>query len=106
MNLQTFQAEVGEWSRRNFPNNLPHHPLLGVGEEVGELMHAHLKSDQGIRGTAEEHFLAKVDAVGDIMIYLADYCERNGISMLNAVNFAWSEVRERDWKKNQQDGKQ
>lgn len=75
------QAEVGEWSRRNFPNNTPNDPFEGLVEEVGELAHARLKARQGIRGTKEEHEAAEKDAVGDIVIYLADYCERNKLSL-------------------------
>jgi len=104
MNLQTLQREVSEWSRRNFPGNLPHHPLLGVAEEVGELSHAHLKLEQGIRGDPAEHLSAKVDAVGDIVIYLADYCERNGFDLDTAVTIAWAEVSKRDWRKDPKGG--
>ena len=32
-------------------------------EEVGELSHAHLKSEQGIRGSVDLHRLEKIDAV-------------------------------------------
>lgn len=100
MNLQELQDAVGEWSQRNFPNNQPHHPLLGLTEEVGELSHAHLKMDQKIRGTWSEHQAAKVDAVGDIVIYLADYCERNNINLEAAVTTTWACVRARDWQRN------
>lgn len=104
MNLKQLQTEVGAWSRRNFPNNQPHHPLLGVSEETGELCHAHLKMEQGIRGTKEEHQAAKEDAVGDIIIYLADYCERNGIDFDKSVDLTWGQVKARDWKNNSLDG--
>jgi len=105
MNLDDLQKEVKEWSSRNFPNNKPHHPLLGVQEEVGELSHAHLKLEQGIRGTPEEHRIAKADAVGDVIVYLADYCWRNGLHIGDCVRFAWGEVKQRDWLKNKDDGK-
>ena len=104
MTFVELENQVEEWSKRNFPNNQPHHPLLGVGEEVGELDHAHLKMEQGIRGTREELQAKKQDAVGDIVIYLADYCWRNGFSFAYAVECAWSEVKQRDWQKNQKDG--
>lgn len=102
--LQMFQLAVGAWSRMNFPGNLPHHPLLGIGEESGELMHAHLKCEQGIRGTAAQHVAAKKDAVGDIIIYLADYCERNDIDLGFAVSDTWFKVRQRNWRANPEDG--
>lgn len=104
MTFTQLQLEVGEWSRRNFPNNQPHHPLLGAVEELGELSHAHLKMEQGIRGTYAEHQCAKLDAVGDIVVFLADYCERNEISLEHAVEVTWGGVKQRDWQKNKQDG--
>jgi len=93
------QREVGLWSRNNFPNNTPMHPLLGIMEEVGELCHAHLKGEQGIRMSKEEIFDAKEDAVGDILIYLLDYCHRSGINMADTLEVTWSEVSKRDWVK-------
>ena len=47
--------------------------LLGICEEAGELCHAQLKKEQGIRGTIEQHDAAMKDAVGDIMIYAINY---------------------------------
>ena len=102
--MNELQFEVGQWSRKNFPNNKPTYPLLGLVEEVGELAHAHLKMEQGIRGTEREHQIAKIDAIGDIVIYLADYCERNGISLEAAVRDTWEKVKKRDWNKNSLDG--
>src|SRR5215510_13386187 len=104
MNLDTLQSDVKEWSSRNFPNNQPYHPLLGALEELGELAHAHLKEEQGIRGSALSHHMAKVDAVGDVIIYLTDYCWRNGINISDAVTLTWHEVSKRDWIKNTETG--
>ena len=105
MDLQVLQVQVADWSRRNFGEDPDHkhRPLLGVSEEVGELCHAHLKAEQGIR-TNEDHQAAKIDAVGDILIYLADYCTRNGIDLDSAIRNTWREVKHRDWKKNEVDG--
>ena len=96
--LATLQAEQREWVRRNFGERPSWHPLLGAIEELGELSHAHLKNEQGIRGTPEEHLAAKIDAVADVVIYLADYCSAEGIDMQRAVEQTWREVRQRDWK--------
>lgn len=104
MNLQILQYEVAEWGKRNFPNALPHQPLLGVAEETGELSHAHLKMEQGIRGTLEEHKAAKIDAVGDIMVFLSHYCSLNDINLDYAVTKTWNEVKQRDWMKNKMNG--
>lgn len=104
LTFEQLQSQVKEWAEYNFPNATPYQPLLGLVEEVGELAHAHLKAEQGIRGTAEEHHAAKIDAVGDAIVYLADYCWRNNISMQDAIETTWHTVQQRDWQKHRGDG--
>lgn len=100
MNLRELQKQVGEWSRRNFGDQDPINPLLGIGEEYGELLHAVLKERQGIRKMqGEVAKAAKVDAVADLLIYLADFCERNDLDLDAAVVVTWAKVSQRDWKK-------
>src|SRR5688572_17945800 len=53
--LLAYQKEVVAWGKRNFGEQPAHRFLLGMLEELGELSHAHLKQEQGIRGTNEEH---------------------------------------------------
>lgn len=72
INLEQLQIDVGEWSRRNFPNNQPHHPLLGIIEEIGE---------HGDAKTSED----KADAVADATIFLCDYCARNGVKLKDSI---------------------
>lgn len=98
--LCRFQSEVGQWSRDNFGAQPSTNPLLGITEEVGELSHAHLKGLQGIRHTPEEVRSMKVDAIADILVYMADYCEREGIDLEGAVIVTWKKVRERNWTQN------
>lgn len=66
--------ERNAWVAHNFPNEVDGHPglgsMFGVIEEMGELVHAHLKEDQGIRGTDEQHQADAKDAVGDLTVYL------------------------------------
>jgi NTP pyrophosphatase (non-canonical NTP hydrolase) len=83
----------------------PHRPLLGSVEELGELAHAHLKGEQGIRLTPEEVVEKKKDAIGDVLVYLAHYMYLERMSFYECIERAWGEVRERDWKKNTLDGK-
>lgn len=92
-----FNQEYPGWLRRNFPNDDAGRQLLGVVEEVGELAHAHLKSLQGIRHTAEEIRAMKVDAVADIVIFLSGYCLNENIDLDAAVEATWDQVRQRDW---------
>lgn len=98
------QAEVAHWSARNFPKGRDWHCILGMQEELGELSHSYLKREQGIRGTAEEHTEAIKDAIGDIVIYLADFCARGGFDLEEAVGQTWTKVIQRDWQKNKTDG--
>lgn len=106
--LNLFQQDVESWcSRQPFANPPPHQPLLGVLEELGELAHAHLKNEQKIRGydDPQKTLEAKKDAVGDMMVYLVNYCEVNGLRLGDCLEHAWSQVRTRDWTKNSATGK-
>jgi len=105
MRLNELQRHVKQWTDYNFPDSKPHHPLLGIGEEAGELMHAHLKAEQGIRGDVAKHKAQAEDAIGDLLIYLADYCNRMGYDLEQCLTETWSRVRQRDWKKNTETGK-
>jgi NTP pyrophosphatase (non-canonical NTP hydrolase) len=98
MKLDKLPLEAKEWTSYNFPNAAPWEPLVGMMEEIGELSHAHLKQHQRIR-VSEECQEKKQDAIGDILIYMADYCNRNNIDMEECLERAWSEVVKRDWKK-------
>ena len=98
ISLERLQHELKPWVERNYGSRPAYWPLLGVGEEVGELMHAHLKQEQGIR-KGEDHIANAKDAVGDIMVYLADYCNARGWDMQEILDETWAKVRERDWVK-------
>jgi NTP pyrophosphatase (non-canonical NTP hydrolase) len=102
--LSEIQAEHAVWAQRNFGTRPAHQPLLGAVEEIGELAHAHLKAEQGIRGTEEEHRAAKKDAVADVIIFLMDYCNIEGFDMQELLGDTWDEVKQRDWKSNPGNG--
>jgi len=100
MLLSQLQREHERWLAYNFPDQHPHDALLGLVEEVGELAHAHLKHEQGIRGMTDEEFKKQAgDAIGDIVIYLASYCNTNDFNLPYEVSTAWDKVKERDWRK-------
>ena len=71
------QEQHWEWAQRNFDAEKGWeqalHPLAGVTEEIGELSFAEERSDT----------LAMKDAIGDVMIYLLDVCNRTGIKIDN-----------------------
>lgn len=54
---------------------------MGIFEEAGELCHAQLKLEQGIRGSREGHELAMRDAIGDISIYMMNYLSGIGVAL-------------------------
>ena len=97
LTLRELQSQQREWVERNFPGRQPFYSLLGAVEEIGELSRAHLKSLQGIRGSRDDHHAAKIDAIGDVVIFLADYCTANGIDFQSAVEDTWRDVKRRDW---------
>ena len=101
--LRKVQNEVKEWSARNFGEHPSWHPLLGMGEEVGEINHAFLKREQGIRGDSDKHTEAIKDGVADLVIFLCDFCNREGIDLQSELESTWSKVQQRDWKANPSD---
>lgn len=104
LTFEGLQGQVGEWSRKNFPNNESIDPAMGLVEELGELFHALLKERQGIRGSKATHEAAAKDAIGDLLIYMADFCERKGWSMQEIVEDTWNVVKQRDWTRNKDTG--
>ena len=104
LTLRQLQEEMRPWVLHNFGKRPSYWPLLGAVEEIGELCHAHLKNEQKIR-TNEDHREQKLDAIGDILIYLADYCSAENIDLQQVLEDTWESVKLRDWKKNSQTGK-
>jgi len=98
--LSAVQREAWEWTKLNFPGQVPWQPLMGVVEEVGELAHAYLKATQNIRGPKFAHHEAMIDAVGDQMIFLVNFCSHLGIDAAEALRSTWMEVKHRDWQAN------
>lgn len=100
--IDALVMRVGEWSAVNFGSNedgrTSLHCTLGAAEEVGELCHAILKRDQGIRGTHEEHCEAAQDAIADTIIYLMDLCYREGWDLSSILPRVVGEVTKRDWR--------
>lgn len=105
MKIQNLQKNVGIWARHNFPDGEKNDPFIGIVEEVGELAHTILKSRQKIRQLDDDIQLKIEDALGDIMIFMCDYAERNNIDLEYAILTAWKEVQKRDWIKFPKNGR-
>lgn len=69
-------APITNWAEANFGGCLskpPYElyefsPLTGIGEELGELLDADLYSE-------------REDAVGDVLVYLANFCGKTGVTL-------------------------
>jgi hypothetical protein len=99
LTLFEVQKEVGEWSRRNFGQQISKAnptlmlnsiaPLLGLLEEYGELMFGLEDDPFGAENDDDGR-----DAIGDIGVFLMDYTYREGFNMphnhseLSAVEMA------------------
>jgi NTP pyrophosphatase (non-canonical NTP hydrolase) len=103
--IRELQDQHAEWLSHNFPHQMPHQPLLGICEEVGELAHVHLKREQGIRrlGGDSGHDLT-IDALGDIFIYMMSYANSAHIDLEQAITDTWARVSKRDWEADPETG--
>lgn len=63
-NLAQLQREMRPWQAHNFPGRESWQPLLGICEELGELMEASFANNS----------TEMADAVCDTIIFSADYC--------------------------------
>jgi NTP pyrophosphatase (non-canonical NTP hydrolase) len=98
--LNAMQRHIARWKRECFPRKDNVDILFkGVVEEVGELSHAFRCQEQGIRGTFAEHEAKAKDAVGDIIVFLADLCNKKSWDLGEIVQQTWLEVSKRDWVK-------
>lgn len=66
---------------------------------VGALSHAHLKSEQNIRGGSEKNDLKMQSACQNVLWFLEQVCEYIGRDVLGVVANVWVTVSKRDWKK-------
>lgn len=96
--LKKIQAEVEKWALYNFGEQAPERPFMGIVEELGELAHARLKTQQGIR-VEEDHEKAEKDALGDMLIYMLHYSGLRQFDLEEILEGTWQEVSKRDWVK-------
>lgn len=110
-NISNLQKRVGEWQNANFdpPNLDPKQQkllqlALGANEEAGELAHAVLKFTQGIRGDSNKHFDDAKDAIGDIVIYLMNFCNELDWDFHSIIQETTDFVVKRNWKTSPEKG--
>lgn len=92
--------EVTAWSKKNFGEQRSKAdstmvlgslaPLLGIGEELGEMYEADFKRRNSTEDwDTDKADSALVDALGDICIYLCDFCGREGIEVPPNRTLEW-----------------
>jgi NTP pyrophosphatase (non-canonical NTP hydrolase) len=70
--LMQLQEEMKPWVKHNFGDRPASQPLQGITEELGELMESFFHENPDDVG----------DALADCAIFLADYCNAAGVSMV------------------------
>jgi len=98
--IAEMQHRMGVWWTKNFGHNakdVPAMSLLALNEEVGELCRAHLKQEQGIRGSKEQWDQEIEKECGDVFVTLAVYAYRKGVDLEKAIKSRWDVVERRDW---------
>lgn len=107
--LARIQSEIGEWSRNQFgEENASKNPqfrdeelrdlpsLLGMVEEIGELVAPIVKLHQGrYKGSLDQAKEDIIDALGDLMIFMCDFAYRNDISLSDTLRMTWLKVQQR-----------
>jgi NTP pyrophosphatase (non-canonical NTP hydrolase) len=76
-----------QWSesRKIIPNSNPESQLLKAVSEMGELADATIKHDKE----------AVIDAVGDVMVCLINYCVLQDINLVNCMEVAYDQIKNR-----------
>ncbi len=68
--------------------------FIGMVEELGETVNEMVRNDRP----------KLIDGLGDLQVYLTNFCSFNGLSAHQAFIDTWREVRKRNWKKNPDTG--
>lgn len=99
LDLDKLQAEVKEWSVRNFgdPQGDTRSSALVVNEEAGEVARAVVKKRQGIRGTDAEWDAKLMEESADTVIALCELAGIAGFSLQTVIAERWGVVRNRDF---------
>ena len=87
MSYADIEMKVIQWSeaRRIIPNSSPETQLLKTMSELGELADATIKKDQE----------AVIDAVGDVMVCLINYCALQDLNLVNCMEVAYDQIKNR-----------
>jgi NTP pyrophosphatase (non-canonical NTP hydrolase) len=81
------ESEVIRWAeaRKIIPNSTPQTQLLKAFSEMGEL------ADATIKGSRED----AMDAVGDVLVCLINYCALQDFNMVECLELAYDQIKHR-----------
>jgi NTP pyrophosphatase (non-canonical NTP hydrolase) len=87
MSYADVEIKIIQWAeaRRIIPNSNPESQLLKAVSEMGELADATIKNDKE----------AIVDAVGDVMVCLINYCALQDINLVDCMEVAYDQIKNR-----------
>ena len=87
MSYANVEMRIIQWAeaRKIIPNSTPDVQLLKAMSEMGELADATIKKDKE----------AIVDAVGDVMVCLVNYCALQDINLVNCMEVAYDQIKNR-----------
>lgn len=87
MSYANVEMRIIQWAeaRKIIPNSTPETQLLKAMSELGELADATIKKDND----------AIVDAVGDVMVCLVNYCALQDISLVECMEVAYDQIKNR-----------
>lgn len=85
--FEELRLKIEKWSvdRKIIPNSTPETQLLKAVSEMGELADATVKSD----------YFEQVDAVGDVLVCLINYCALLNIDIINCLDSAYNTIKDR-----------
>ena len=87
MSYAAIEMKILQWSesRKIIPNSNPESQLLKAVSEMGELADATIKKDKE----------AVIDAVGDVMVCLINYCALQDIHLVDCMEVAYDQIKNR-----------
>lgn len=87
MSYANVEIRIIQWAeaRKIIPNSTPEVQLLKAMSEMGELADATIKKDKE----------AIVDAVGDVMVCLVNYCALQDINLVECMEVAYDQIKNR-----------
>lgn len=87
MSYADVEMKIIQWAeaRRIIPNSTPETQLLKAVSELGELADATIKKDRA----------EVIDAVGDVMVCLVNYCALQDLNLVSCMEVAYDTIKNR-----------